>query len=177
MHSVCIQSRDSNAKPIPMFQAGLPEIKQELKSLSASELAQVVQRLARFRKENKELISFLIFHEHDLNGYLEFVKAELEAAMLDVRPDRPYLAKKTIRKVLRLANKHIRFTGSKQAEAELLIHLCGLLQGSGIDLDRNPVIGNIFRNQLQKADKAIEALHEDLQYDLKRFRAKSIRGD
>ena len=159
-----------------MLQAGLPEIKSELKSLSAKELMDIVQRLARFRKENKELISFLVFHEHDLAGYLDGVRMELDAAMLDVRPDRPYLAKKTIRKVLRIANKHIRFTGSKQAEAELLIHFCSLLQRSGIDLDRNPVIGNIYRNQLQKADKAIEALHEDLQFDLKRLRAKSILG-
>ena len=159
-----------------MLQAGLPEIKSELKSLSAKELMDIVQRLARFRKENKELISFLVFHEHDLADYLDGVRMELDAAMLDLRPDRPYLAKKTIRKVLRIANKHIRFTGSKQAEAELLIHFCSLLQRSGIELDRNPVIGNIYRNQLQKADKAIEALHEDLQFDLKRLRAKSIHG-
>jgi hypothetical protein len=159
-----------------MLQAGLPEIKSELKSLSSKELMGIVQRLARFRKENKELISFLVFHEHDIASYLDGVRSELDAAMLDVMPDRPYLAKKTIRKVLRIANKHIRFTGSRQAEAELLIHFCGLLQRSGIDFDRNPVIGNIYRNQLQKADNAIGSLHEDLQFDLKRLRAKSIVG-
>lgn len=157
-----------------MLQAGLPEIKNELKTLSAKELMEIVQRLAKFRKENKELVAFLVFHGHDIPGYLDHVRSELDAAMLDVRPDRPYLAKKTIRKALRLAGKHIRFTGSRQAEAELLIHFCSLLQRSGIDLDRNPVIGNIFRNQLAKADKAIGVLHEDLQYDLKRLRDRAI---
>jgi hypothetical protein len=79
-----------------------------------------------------------------------------------------YLAKKTIRKVLRLANKFIRFSGSATVEAELLIHFCTLLRGSGIKIDRYPVLQHLYDNQRAKAIKAIDSLHEDLQYELRR---------
>ena len=156
---------------------GISEIRQELKNLTASELAQVVLKLARFRKENKEMLSFLLFGEHDLPGYVEEARSEMEAGMYDVYPDAPYQAKKTIRKVLRLLNKRIQISGSKQAEAELLIRFCGLLVKSGIHRHGYPVLSNIFKTQLRKADRVVESLHEDLQYDMKRLRKELIPDD
>jgi hypothetical protein len=79
-----------------------------------------------------------------------------------------YLAKKTIRKVLRLANKFIRFSGSSAVEAELLIHFCALMRESGIRIDKYPVLQHLYDNQRGKAIKAIDSLHEDLQYELRR---------
>jgi hypothetical protein len=92
----------------------------------------------------------------------------METGFLDINVSHVYFAKKTIRKVLRITNKYIRFSGSKQAEAELLIHFCQLVKDSGIKIDKNPALNNLYQNQMKKLEKAMESLHEDLQYDLRK---------
>jgi hypothetical protein len=144
------------------------EIKQELKHLSPSELIELLQRLARFKKENKELLTYLLFEAHDESAFIESVKQAMEKGFADINTSQVYLAKKTIRKVLRITNKYIRFSGSKTVEAELLMHFCFLLKETGIRIDKYPVVRNIFEGQREKASKAIDTLHEDLQYDLRR---------
>jgi hypothetical protein len=151
-----------------MYTAGVKEIRQELEAQSAKELINIIQRLARFKKENKELLTFLLFEAHDIDTHLAAVREELLASMLDIHPDRVYLAKKTIRKTLRIANKHVKLIGSKSAEAEIRLHVCRLLQQSSLPIDRNPVLLRIFQTQLRTARKAIAALHEDLQWELLR---------
>ena len=151
-----------------MYTAGVKEIRQELEAQSPKELINIIQRLARFKQENKELLTFLLFEAHDLDSHLAAVRDELLASMLDIHPERIYLAKKTVRKTLRLANKHIRLIGSKAAEAEIRLHVCRLLQQSGLPIDRNPVLLRIFQTQMRSARKAIDTLHEDLQWELLR---------
>jgi hypothetical protein len=34
-----------------------------------------------------------------------------------------------------------------------------------ISIDKNPVLHNIYQNQLKNINKALKGLHEDLQYD------------
>ncbi len=151
-----------------MYTAGVREIRQELEAQSPKELINIIQRLARFKKENKELLTFLLFEAHDLDAHLTAVREELLMSMLDIQPERIYLAKKTVRKTLRIANKHIRLIGSKAAEAEIRLHVCRLLQQSGLPIDRNPVLQRIFQTQMRTARKAIDTLHEDLQWELLR---------
>ena len=151
-----------------MYTAGVREIRQELEAQSPKELINIIQRLARFKKENKELLTFLLFEAHDLDGHLAAVREELLTSMLDIQPERIYLAKKTVRKTLRIANKHIRLIGSKAAEAEIRLHVCRLLQQSGMPIERNPVLQRIFQTQMRSARKAIDTLHEDLQWELLR---------
>ena len=152
-----------------MKTATIQEIKQELLALQHNELAELTLRLARSKKENKELLTFLLFEAHDITGYIEGVKKEMEAAFLDINISHVYFAKKTIRKVLRITNKYIRFSGSKQAEAELLIHFCKLIVDSGIQINKNPALKNLYQNQLKKIEKAKDTLHEDMQYDLNKL--------
>jgi len=154
-----------------MKTATIQEIKQELLALPHNELTELLLKLARSKKENKELLTFLLFESNDIAGYIEGVKKEMEAAFLDINISHVYFAKKTIRKVLRLTNKYIRFSGSKQAEAELLIHFCKLVKDSGIKIDKNPALKNLYQNQLKKIEKAMDSLHEDMQYDLQKLMA------
>jgi len=159
-----------------MKAATIQEIKQELLALPHTELADITLRLARSKKENKELLTFLLFESHDISGYIESVKKEMEAGFLDINVSHVYFAKKTIRKVLRITNKYIRFSGSKQAEAELLIHFCQLVKDSGIKIDKNPALNNLYQNQLKKIEKAMDGLHEDIQYDLNKLLAPLFHG-
>jgi hypothetical protein len=159
-----------------MKAATIQEIKQELLALPHNELADIALRLARSKKENKELLTFLLFESHDISGYIESVKKEMEAGFLDINVSHVYFAKKTIRKVLRITNKYIRFSGSKQAEAELLIHFCQLVKDSGIRIDKNPALNNLYQNQLKKIEKTMDGLHEDIQYDLNKLLAPLFPG-
>lgn len=148
-----------------MRSASVKEIRDELSALPHKELMALLQRLARFKQENKELLTYLLFEAEDLDGYLAGVRQEMLEAMLDIRPRQAWLAKKTIRKTLRIAMKHIRLSASRQAEADLLLHFLRLVVDSGIDLPANPVVLNLCHTQLRKVDAAIESMHEDLQFE------------
>jgi hypothetical protein len=141
------------------------EIKQELKGLSGAKLVELCLRLARFKKENKELLTFLLFEADDLETYLQNVKEEVNEQFREVNTTSMYFAKKTIRKILRTVNKHIRYTGSKQAEAELLIHFCKRLKELKIPFRKSNVIDKLLDAQVKKIKAAIGTMHEDLQFE------------
>lgn len=148
-----------------MKSATIHELKQELSQLKAAELSALCLRLAKFKKENKELLTYLLFEAHDEDGYIRSVKQEIDEQFEGINFSHLYFVKKSLRKILRGINKHIRYTGSKQAEAEWLLHFCAVLKKTGIPLEKNTVINNIYTSQLKKLFAAIHSLHEDLQYD------------
>lgn len=152
-----------------MKAATVHELKDELQQLPAKQLVELCLRLSKFKKENKELLTYLLFEAHDLPAYITNVKEQMDEAFEALNASQIFLAKKTIRKTLRIANKHIRFTGSKLAELELLIHFCTLLQGSGINLAKSTAMLNLYQAQLKKIHVALGSLHEDEQYDYKRI--------
>jgi hypothetical protein len=51
-----------------MKTATIQEIKQELLALPHNELVELMLKLARSKKENKELLTFLLFEAHDIDG-------------------------------------------------------------------------------------------------------------
>lgn len=155
-----------------MKTATVHELKEELQQLPVKELVELCLRLSKFKKENKELLTYLLFEAHDLPAYITVVKQQMEEAFEALNTSQMFLAKKTIRKTLRIANKHIRFTGSKLAEVELLIHFCGLLQNAGLNLHKSTAMLNLYQAQLKKFHTALKTMHEDEQYDYKRVLEK-----
>jgi hypothetical protein len=148
-----------------MKPASSTDIKQELKKASAPQLVELCLRLARFKKENKELLTYLLFEADDLEAYLQNAKDEMDGDFAEMNTSHLYFAKKTIRKILRTINKYIRYTGSKTAEVELRLHFCLRLKSSGIKLHKNNALLNLYNGQVKKVKTAIDTLHEDLQYD------------
>jgi len=148
-----------------MKAASISEIKIELNNLPASQLAALCLQLAKYKKDNKELLSYLLFEETDMPAYIESVKKEMDAQFAQINISHLYFAKKSLRKILRITGKHIRYTGSKQAEAELLIYFCRQLKNSGIHFETSTVLTNLYQAQLKKINAAIAGFHEDLQYD------------
>ena len=141
------------------------EIKQELVTLKAAEVTALCLRLARFKKENKELLSYLLFEAQDEQHYIKNIKQEIKELFAEINLSHLYFAKKTLRKILRVINKHSRYSGSKQTDLELRIFFCQQLKASGIPFQQNAVLGNIFNGQLKKINAALATLHEDLQHD------------
>jgi hypothetical protein len=148
-----------------MKAATIQEIKVELNSIPLNELKSICLRLAKFRLENKELISYLLFEAQNESEFIRQAKLQVEEDYKSLNKSSQFLAKKTVRKALRTTNKHIKYSGKKQTELELLIHFCKLLRKAGIELRANTVIGNIYLRQYLRIKKTFESLHEDLQYD------------
>lgn len=148
-----------------MKAATISELKQELLNESPARLTELCLRLARFKKENKELLTYLLFEAHDIDAYIASVAQEMDSQFETINKGNVYFIKKTLRKILRVTNKFIRYSGSHIVEAALLIHFCKAVKSMGISLRNNPVILNIYQNQLKKINKAIASMHEDLQYD------------
>jgi hypothetical protein len=148
-----------------MKAATVHEIKKELSALKPSGLMELCLRLARFKKENKELLTYLLFEAHDEAGYIESVKKEIDELFGTINLSHLYFVKKTLRKIVRVINKYSRYSGNRQTEIELRIYFCNKLNNSGIQFSRNKVINNLYQSQLQKINTILETLHEDLQHD------------
>jgi hypothetical protein len=151
-----------------MKTATIQEIKQELLAVNPTQLLELCLRLAKFKKENKELLTFLLFEAHDEEGYINSVKQLIDEGFTEIPRPNLYLTKKTLRKILRITNRYIKYAGSKQAETALLIYFCRKIKESGIPYQKTTVLNNLYELQLKKIKVALGQLHEDLQYDYRR---------
>lgn len=145
--------------------ASVASIKKELQTLPPKVLKELCLRLVKYKKENKELLSYLLFEAQDEENFVEQVKEEIREGFQSMNQANLYWVKKSIRKVLRLTTKYIRYSGLKQTEVTLLVYFCQQLKTSGIPFRQSTTLLNLYRAQLKKIDKALAALHEDLQYD------------
>jgi hypothetical protein len=151
-----------------MKAATIHEIKMELTDLSSGQLADICIRLAKFKKENKELLTYLLFEAFDEQAYIESIKTDVLKQFEEINTSSIYFVKKSLRKIIRTLNKYIRYTNSSETEAKLLLFFCDTLKNSGIAVEKNPVIKNMYLNQLKKISKSIAGMHEDLQYEYAR---------
>ena len=148
-----------------MKSASVQEIKQEINTLSKTDIVALCLRLVKYKKENKELLNFLLFEAHDIDNYVKNVQLEMEELFLEINTSHIYFAKKTLRKILRITNKHIKYSANKQAEVELLLHYCKLFKETKLHKKQSTALENIFEAQVKKIYKAIDGLHEDLQFE------------
>jgi len=151
-----------------MKSASIAEIKQQLKETSPAQLVEYCLELARFKKDNKEFLTFLLFEADDLQAYIKNVKEFIDESFTEINTSNLYYVKKTLRKILRIANKHIRYTSSKTAEAEILMHYLTNFKGLKIPFHKSTALANLYAAQLKKVSAALNTMHEDLQYDYKR---------
>ena len=148
-------------------QYGLQEIKKELLQLDGKQTAALCLRMARYKKENKELLAYLLFDADNELAFADSFKQDI-GLMMSQTPALSYQAVKVLRKILRLTNKYIKFTASKQVEVELLMSFCrNYLEYVDRKTAHKP-LRMIMVKQLEKAKKAINKLHEDLQFDYNR---------
>lgn len=142
----------------------LQVIKKELQHLSGSQLTELCLRLSKYKKENKELLSYLLFEANNHDSYIEGIKQEVDG-MFNELPSHYYYAAKSMRKILKLIAKHAKFMASKPAEIELLIYYCQQYVNHVDKRTGYKPLRQLLHKQLEKVAKLIGALHEDLQYD------------
>lgn len=157
-----------------MKAATVSELKKELNTLPNEHLVELVLRLAKYKKENKELLNYLLFEAHNEEAYIKAIKAEMDEQFADINHSTLYYVKKSLRKILRLANKYIKYSGNKQTEVELLLYYCQHFKELDLPIDKHPALHNLYYRQVQKIKKALSTLHEDIQYDYKATVAELI---
>src|SRR3954464_10050982 len=133
-----------------MKAATIHEIKQELGTLSQKELVELCLRLGKFKKENKELLTYLLYEAHDETAYIQSVKNEIDDQFTGINLSHLYFVKKSLRKIIRIINKHVRYTGSRQAETEWLIYLCQKINDSGIPFEKSTMLLNLYNGLIKK---------------------------
>lgn len=151
-----------------MQKVALKNIKAELEQIPHKELVQICIKLAKCKKENKELLDYLIFGITDEAAFVDNVKEELDGYFKDVHSTNIFYAKKTIRKIVRNANKYIRYSGIKTTEIELLVHICTKMKSTEVPWKKSTAMQNLYNAQVKKIKKAFEQLHEDIQFDYRK---------
>jgi hypothetical protein len=150
-----------------MKAASIHELQKELTALEPKHLKELCIRLAKYKKDNKELLSYLLFEAHDEKTYIKNIKQEIDVLFEEMNRDTAYLTKKSLRKILRLINKFIKYSGDKQTEIELRIYFCTKVKAARIAIDTNTVLSNLYSREIEKIKTTFSKLHEDLQYDYK----------
>lgn len=155
-----------------MKPASLNEIKRELSTVGEDKLIELSLRLAKFKTENKELLTYLLYEAGDEAAFVTGVKRDITEAFQAIPNTNLYYFKKSVRKILRVVNKHAKYSVIPQTELELRLHFCLALRESGVAFEKSPVILNLFRQQVNKVDALIAALPQDLQLDFDALRRR-----
>jgi hypothetical protein len=141
------------------------ELEQELTLRTPKEVRALCLRLARFKKENKELMTYLLFESSDELSYIRSVKGNIDEQFDHINRKSYYLIKKSVSKILRETRKFIRYSQNKQTEVDLLIYFCAKLKKTFPSLHKNTGLMKLYNRQIDTIVKKISGLHEDLQHD------------
>lgn len=148
-----------------MKPTSISNLKKELTNASKPALLEICLRLAKFKKENKELLTYILFEEHNLGSYIQDIQKEIDEQFADINTSSLYYVKKSLRKIVRFINKHVKYISSKEAEAELRIYFCNAIKSAGIKINKSRALANLYDNQIKKLTSVIASLHPDLQHD------------
>lgn len=151
-----------------MHSATIDTIKAELKQLPPKQVLDLLLRLARFKKENKELLTYILFESTNESEYVEQVKREIAEEMGELDGLPGYQYKKQFRKIQRKINKPIKYMGSKAATAELYLHMVRLISGKRKTNYLVPFLDKTVQQYMAKIEKLLPGIEDDLAADLRR---------
>lgn len=146
--------------------ASIQEIKKELETRSPKEVLAYCLRLAKYKKDSKEFLSYLLFESADPSLFSGKVKSEIDEMFSTLRAEKNlYFTKKSLRKILRIVTRYSRYTGNDALTVEWLIYFCNALNESGIPYYDSQILVNMYQGQLKKIRKLVDGMHEDVQQD------------
>lgn len=148
-----------------MKTASVKELKTELKHASQTELIELCLSLSKFKKENKELLTYLLFEKSNEEKFIKSVKNEVDTLFDEINTKSYFYIKKSVRKILRIIKKYIRYSKKKETEIELLLYFCKKMKAFKPSIKNYSVLENIFNREVFALKKKIKGVHEDLQFD------------
>ena len=144
-----------------MKAASISQLKKELAKLDHVELLDVCVRLAKFKVESKELLTYLLTRADNEVAYATELCDEIDESLSMSGK----IHKKTLRKVVRWMDKSLRFSGDKETELQVRIHFCRRIKEMRISFGTCRVSANMYATQLKKINIALEKVHPDLRFD------------
>lgn len=144
-------------------------LKQELTTKTKSELIEICLCLSSSKKENKEILTYLLMYKNNEADFVLQCKDEISSMFQDVNQTSPYFAKKTIRKILRRMNSYTRMSIVVETEVKLIIHFCTCMKMMTLAIEDSNVLLRIYQQQIDKVEKLLLKLHPDLQYDYRKL--------
>lgn len=148
-----------------MKAATVRQLKTELNNIDRGELIDIVLRLSKFKKENKELLTYLLFESDNEQDYIYEIKLEVDENFKTINTNSYFYIKKSVRKILKQIKTYIRYSHVKETEVELLLYFCKKLRAMKPSMTRNQQLVNIYSREIKNIEKKISTLHEDLQHD------------
>lgn len=148
-----------------MKTSSIVQIRKELQFQSREELLDLCLKLAKYKTENKALLTYLLFESHDEDAYIASVKENLHEMFVSMNTDSFHYMKKTIRKILRQIRTFSKYSSKKETEVELMLFFCEELNQLTPSIHRNITLQNIYERQIIALEKKIAVLHEDLQFE------------
>lgn len=148
-----------------MKAVSVKELSQELQNRTPKELRDLCLRLSRFKKENKEFLTYLLFESSDEESYIESVKKEINQQFEMVNKKSYYFIKKGLRRILLNTRKYTRYSQNKKTEIDLLIYYCYKLKKFTPSIQKNKALTNLYSRQIVTIREKLSGMHEDLQYD------------
>lgn len=148
-----------------MKAASAKEIKKELEHCTQHQLLTLCLRLSRFKKENKELLTYLLFESSNEERYINSVKQEIDEQFENINKKSFFYIRKSVRKILLNTRKYIRYSQNKETEVELLIYFCYKLKNFTPSISKSVRLRNMYSKLIETIQKKISGLHEDLQHD------------
>jgi len=143
------------------------ELKTELSYKSHQEITELCLHLSKFKKENKELLTYLLFEADNQENFINNIKQEIDEQFNLINTKTFYFIKKSVRKILRRIKTYIRYSKNTETEVELRLYFCYKLKNFSPPLKYNTVLNNLYIREIEAIKKKIATLHQDLQYDYK----------
>lgn len=150
-----------------MLQTPLINIRKELNCLSHKELSELCLRLIRYKKENKELADYYLFEKYQEHHYLLSAKEEIRNLFATIQTSQPYLIKKSIRKIIRLAERYSKFAANPIIFLELYLEITQCMLEQFPNWKTSESLLKIALSIEKKSLRLLPKLHEDLQFDYK----------
>ncbi len=151
-----------------MKAATLKQIRTGLEDLPHNEVVDICIRLGRLKLENKELLTYMVFEAADEQGYVNSVKETLHTMFTEVNVKNLYFLKKNLRKILRVANRFIKYSGNIETEVQVLLYILQEIKDLRVDLNKSQQLMKLYSTLISRCRKEVEKMHEDLQYDYKK---------
>ncbi len=148
-----------------MKSSSLPQLRKIWKDLSAGETYQLLDRLGRFSRDNKELLHYLLVYGKDEDAYISAICRELDEGFEGLNRQNLTWTRKGLRRLVRMFNRYVRYSGKTETEIVLRTEFCNRMLRHGIPLDESAVVGNIFYRETERITKALSKLHPDQQLD------------
>ena len=148
-----------------MLQTPLINIRKELNCLSHKELSALCIRLIRYKKENKELADYYLFEKNQEHLYLISAKEEIRHLFAGIQSSQPYLIKKSIRKIIRLAERYSKYSANPIIFLELYLEIMQCMLEQFPHWKTTESLIKIALSLEKKSVRLLPKLHEDLQFD------------